>query len=181
MGIRKQILEIMEETAESFVKELKAGFSKQGHGKGDAIEQLTFESGGNEYSDINMPEHYEIVNKGIKASRIPFGKSTGQKRSDFIEGLIKHFRKHGVIAKELIGRAIATAKVMRGYRNKKGVFIPGEGMSTLASRRFSETGKRQQFIEGTTSATKEFDRMQTKVLDAVEAEANHILDLLVIN
>lgn len=163
MGIRKRILEIMEATGENLVKETKTGFSKQGHGKGDEIEQLTFESGSDIVTHINMPAHYEIVNRGIKRNRIPFGKKTGQKTSKYINALIDFFKSKGKSEKNSKSFAFATAKKQKE-----------EGMSTIASKRFSETGQRQKFIESTTDATKEFDKIETKVLDACEIE-HHLM------
>jgi len=164
MGIRKKILELSERTGETIVTKLQDSFGKQGHGKGKDIEQLTFESGGNVNTDINMPDHYLIVDKGVKAGRIPFGKKTGQKVSRYIQGLVDFFKKHGKSDKKALSFAIATAKVQSKT-----------GMSTPASRRFSETGKRQQFIENT-DIKKEIEATETLALDILESEANLILD-----
>jgi hypothetical protein len=167
MGIRKSILEIMETTGENLVKEIQSSFQKQGHGKGDSVEQLTYESGGNVNTDINMPDYYEIVNRGVKPNKIPYGKKTGQKRSKYIEGLIKFFKSKGFDEKGAKSFAFNTAKKQKQ-----------EGLSTIASKRFSETGQRQKFLESATDASKEFEKVDIKVLDVMENEMNLVLDEL---
>lgn len=175
MGIKQKIFEIIESTGEKIASEIKDSLKKQGHsntGKGlESIEALTYSSTGEIISDINMNDYLEIVNKGVKKSKIPFGgRKTGATSSRYIQGLKEYFQTKGFSDKNALRFAFATA-----HKHKM------EGMPTNASRRFSESGERLKFIEGATTASKEFQNTETKVLDAVEQEANHILGLLVIN
>jgi len=174
MGLTKQIAQIMEATGEKVVTELKSSFKKQGHkntGKGlDSIEQVTYESQGAINTDINMADYLEIVNRGVKKSKIPFGgRKTGQVESKYIQGLVQYFFEKGYSYKKALSFAFATAKV-----HKK------EGMSTIKSSRFSETGKRQKFIEET-DIKKDIEQTEINVLNEVEREANLILDILITN
>ena len=97
---------------------------------------------------------YGIYNEtGVAASKIPFSGVGGGGKSAYIEALILYAQKR------LRVRTLAEAKSAAfaiAYTHKK------EGMSTRASVRFSQTGKRQGWITETfkenTSAIGEFLR-----------------------
>lgn len=87
---------------------------------------------------VNMLDYGFILNDGVHASRIPYNPNirTGAKISKYIQGLIFWVKsKLGLYGDNAIGVAFAVA-------NKHSKV----GLSTLNSRRFSKTGKRQGFI-----------------------------------
>lgn len=78
-----------------------------------------------------------VMEFGIPAGRIPYGGRTGRGgRSKYIQGLITYFESKGLQGREAIGAAFATANVHRR-----------EGLPTVASRRFSNTGERTGFVK----------------------------------
>jgi hypothetical protein len=84
-----------------------------------------------------VPEYMAINNKGVLATKIPYYPGSGNKTSKYISGLIEYVKKRmGKSDKEAKGIAFAIAS-----KHKK------EGMPTIGSKRFSQTGKRTGFIE----------------------------------
>jgi hypothetical protein len=98
-----------------------------------------------------------ILNKGVTADRIPFSPGSGAKTSKYIQGLVRYAKlRMGVDDKAALSIAFAIA-----YKHK------AEGMPTAASSRFSQTGKRTQFVE---DATKEIDEVVRELMtETVEA------------
>lgn len=90
------------------------------------------------------------VDEGVSAERIPYGGAsagkggTGAGTSKYITGLYNFWKLRGLNDKEALRAAFATAKTQKK-----------EGMSTVASGRFSQTGKRQQFIAAVTKVVNE--------------------------
>jgi hypothetical protein len=84
-----------------------------------------------------VPDYMAINNKGVLATKIPYYPGSGNKTSKYISGLIEYVKKRmGKSDKEAKGIAFAIAS-----KHKK------EGMPTIGSKRFSQTGKRTGFIE----------------------------------
>lgn len=114
-------------------------FSKQGHElTGEWGESLIYGVTGDEV--IGVARTYgAIVDTGVSPDRIPYnpGTRTGNKESKYISGLANFWklRKPGISDKEALSLAFATAAVQKR-----------EGMSTIASREFSQTQRRQQFV-----------------------------------
>ena len=77
-----------------------------------------------------------ILDAGTSPGRIPYREGSGAKTSKYIDGLFNFFKLRGLDDKEAKSAAFATAKVQKR-----------EGMSTVASHRFSKNGARQHFIE----------------------------------
>lgn len=86
---------------------------------------------------FEMEEYGAILNKGVKANKIPFGGNTGAKRSKYIQGL-KRFAQLRFFVDEKKALQIAFAIA---HAHKR------DGMPTRKSFRFSKTGKRTNFIE----------------------------------
>lgn len=112
-----------------------------------------------------------IVNAGTTPARIPYGGTgTGAKTSAYIQGLYGYFKAKGYDHKDALSFAFATAK-----KQKK------EGMSTVASKRFSSTGERQHFLEDVINAIgKQLDSMILEGLDKIiNIEANEAATLTI--
>lgn len=83
-----------------------------------------------------MLDYGGIVDSGVKPSRIPFSLGSGVKTSKYITALTSYFIMRGLSEKEAKSAAFATAR-----KQKK------EGMPTIASARFSQSGKRKKFVD----------------------------------
>jgi hypothetical protein len=102
-----------------------------------------------------VPEYMAINNSGVTAPRIPYYPGSGNKTSKYISGLIDYVKKRmGKSDKEAKGIAFAIAS-----KHKK------EGMPTIGSKRFSQTGKRTGFIE--------------EALDKKEAEMADLINIAI--
>lgn len=88
--------------------------------------------------DIFMRKYGIFVDRGVKASRIPYKRGSGKTESKYIDGLIDFVRKRGLATgdKEVKNIAFAIAN-----KHKK------EGMPTRASREHSKTGRRLNMIQ----------------------------------
>jgi hypothetical protein len=103
-------------------------------------------------------------NTGVTAARIPYSPGSGAKTSKYIEGLIRYAKQRmGASDKEAKGIAFAIAS-----RHKK------EGMPTVASAKFSSTGKRTGFIEAALDSKQaEFEQI---INDAIEEAITVTID-----
>lgn len=116
--------------------------------------------------DITMLDYHTYLEHGVRASRIPFGgKKTGRGKSKYIEGLIAYFKSKGRSLKQAKAAAFATA-----HKHKE------EGMPTRGSKRFSNNGRRLNFITESTKASKEIDLTAELILDSLNLEGIKILD-----
>ncbi len=82
-----------------------------------------------------------FIDKGVSPNRIPFGgRRTGRRRSLYIQGLQRFAQKRFLVnKKEALRIAFAIAR-----KHKR------EGLPTLASFKFSQTGERKNWIERST-------------------------------
>lgn len=85
---------------------------------------------------IKANKYAIYLDKGVRASRIPYRRGSGKKKSDYIKGLIAYFEKKGVADPK--GAAFATARKQKE-----------EGMPTRNSYKYSRNGKRKNFIGDT--------------------------------
>ena len=140
MLYRKQLLT----NIESFlIEKIKEQLAKQGHKATGSLERSleakTIEVGKNVEILIFGNTYAGVLENGIKSSRIPYSPSqrSGAKTSQYIQALQKYMAfRTGKSLKESLGLAFAVAR-----KHAK------EGMSTMASKRFSSTGKRNNVIE----------------------------------
>lgn len=96
------------------------------------------------FYDTTERGYGKIINDGVTADRIPFYPGSGNKTSKYIQGLVNYAKlRMGASDKDAVSIAFAIA-----YKHKK------EGMPTEASKRFSSTGKRVNFVG---DATQEVD------------------------
>lgn len=138
------------------MNELKAEHRAQGHTMTGALEEsmraeVTALTDG-VMGIIYVNDYYKFLDKGVSAARIPFNPGSGQKRSKYIDGLIRFFRlKLNLGEDQAKGAAFATA-----YKHKQ------EGMPTRGSYAFSNNGRRLDFFTGT------INRNQKQIQDGVE-------------
>jgi hypothetical protein len=144
--------------AKAIITAIADEWIKQGHDMdGTAISKLfhTVEVQGAEtifrVYDGTKRGYMGILDKGVSADRIPY--TPGQRRADrsaYIQGLIRFFKhpeRGGLSDEEAVSRAFATAA-----KHKK------EGMPTRASSRFSQTGRRVDFVaDGTKDIMKQVE------------------------
>jgi len=123
---------------------LKEEITAQGHKlTGKLLQSIEYKierTGGDFQIAYEMEFYGLILDKGVKASRIPFGGTgTGAKTSKYIQGLTRYARlRFNVGAKEALKIAFAIA-----HKQKK------QGMPTKGSYLFSKTGKRTDFVGDT--------------------------------
>lgn len=85
------------------------------------------------------------VNRGTPAEKVPYQRGSGAGKSKYIQGLIRYVENRmGLQDKEAVSVAFAIAN-----KHKK------EGMPTDASRQYSQTGQRTNFLD---SAFEELER-----------------------
>lgn len=101
------------------------------------------------------------TNTGVTAERIPYSPGSGAKSSKYIDGLINYVKlRMGKSDKEAKGIAFAIAS-----RHKK------EGMPTVASAKFSSTGKRTGFIDEALSGK---EQQFAEMIELAVAEAFNV-------
>lgn len=137
--------------------EIKKVLKERGHSNTGALEtSIQNKVNGIEVTG-SMFDYGFIVNDGTKASRIPFRSGSGAKSSKYIDGLIAYFISKGFTEKEATGYAFGTAKKQKE-----------EGMSTVASSKYSRTGKRQRFVEDSfDNKGNEIDKIMNEGMDVI--------------
>lgn len=145
--------QILLEAATVINDEIRTSFDRQGHSlTGEWEKSIYAEASGDEV--VGLAKTYGlIVDYGTTAARIPYdGNSGNGGTSKYIQGLFNYvkLRHPGFTDKEALSVAFAIAKTQKK-----------EGMSTFASRDYSETKQRQKFIEEAIVNT------ETKVTDMV--------------
>lgn len=138
------INEYLSNLAEALIKTMRNVLELQGHRlTGRLSDSLTYEIQAaleaNEWVIEFLGENYgRVVNTGVKASNIPFSskRKTGARTSQYIQGLKAFAKKRFFLSdKAALGVAFAIAK-----KHEK------EGMPSRGSFKFSQTGKRTDFI-----------------------------------
>ena len=112
-------------------------FSEQGHHLTGGWENyLQLKQSGNVLTCTGAP-YTKYLDRGVTADRIPFNPGSGAKASKYISALAQYAKIRNIADndKEAISIAFAIAR-----KHKQ------EGMPTRASRRFSSTGKRTEFL-----------------------------------
>jgi hypothetical protein len=135
--------------AQHIIEVIADEWIKQGHDMdGTAISKLfhTVEYGAETIIKIwdgTSRGYMGILDKGVKADRIPYSLPSGRGgTSKYIQALIRFFKhpeRGGLSDEEAVRRAFATAA-----KHKK------EGMPTRDSRKYSSTGKRTDFVSDAT-------------------------------
>lgn len=122
-----------------------------------SVKGLTIEFYWNNYANI--------VDRGVSANKIPYERGSKKRSSKYIDGLTDYVKKRLRVTDSDRARSIAFAIA---NKQKK------EGMSTIKSRRFSKTNKRQGFIEDTVKASQ--DKLNEIINKYVEYEINTLIN-----
>ena len=167
----KVITESLKDLANFMIEDLKKELQEQGHimtgALRDSIEltQLRISQGSQE-AFVSLQNYYEVLDKGIPASRIPFNPGSGRKRSLYIEGLIKFWTiKRGLSNEEATRAAFATA-----HKHKK------EGMPTQSSWKSSTNGRRLEFFTRTLNSNIHSESFENSLQDQLELLSDQIID-----
>lgn len=136
----KQLKQLGNQIAQVITKAVKLELQLQGHRLTGALENSIEDRVRATLTgvriEIEAERYARFVNRGVPASRIPFG-GRRARRSKYIEGLKRFARlRFGVTQAEALRIAFAIAR-----KHKK------EGMPTKNSRRFSKTGKRIEAVD----------------------------------
>lgn len=151
--------------------EIQNKLEAQGHGKRETsrlindieteVETLAFAS----IAGLYMQDYYIFLERGVRASNIPFQRGSGRRTSKYIEGLKRFWRRKGLGPKESERAAFATAN-----KHKK------EGMPTRASFGFSKDGTRLSFLSSTIESFEE--RMIEVITNGVSKDVEIIFNML---
>jgi len=115
--------------------------------------------------DFLVDEYGVYLNSGVKASRIPYSRSSGKsgRKSAYIQGLIRYVeRRMGLRGREGIGVAFAIARAHRR-----------EGMPTSASYRFSKNTRRTGWADAV--AANEAGAISEMVAEFVDRQISILL------
>ena len=175
MNLTDKIKSLFQKQGNTISEEIKSELKDQGHlhtGKlFNSIKSTATTEGKEVALNVSMLDYFEFVNRGVRASRIPFGgKRTGKKRSKYIKALINYFKQKGKSIQEAKAAAFATA---RKHSDPKG---PGMPTKNSYSKEFSSNGKRLRFIEESTEVSKSIEELDTQIQDQIENEYNRIFD-----
>jgi hypothetical protein len=137
---------------------LRKESSAQGHyltgAMEDSFEGVSSKEGQADVLNGFAVAYTQYVNEGVPA------KSASFKQAPF---LIRYFQQRGLPEKEATAAAFATIKVWMK-----------EGMSTQASKRFSQTGSRQHFVENAITGNEDkIDEYMLNSFDFAIDEAYH--------
>jgi hypothetical protein len=168
--LANKIADILRTTGDILKVDIQEELRDQGHvntGKLFNSVKASVNNGTDIELNITMNDYHTYVEHGVRANRIPFGgkRKGGKRTSRYIQGLINFFKSKGKTLKDAKAAAFATANVHKR-----------EGMPTQASRRFSNNGRRLEFINESTKASRQITTTEELILDAVEIEASGILD-----
>lgn len=158
---------ILFKAAQFLEEHIIRGWEAQGHNMTGAWEDsITSTSVAPNHIEGLAKSYGAIVNAGVTPGRIPYGgQPTGATTSKYIQGLVGYFMAKGANEKQALSYAFATAKKQKQ-----------QGMSTEASRLYSSTGERQNFLQGVIDAIGL--QLDTMVLDGMDelitAEVNEL-------
>lgn len=148
-------IRVLEECMDIVIEQTRVELRQQGHvNTGELINSIkrkTRVEGNRIIVQMWLAEHFEVVNDGVRSSRIPYSGPSGRGgTSRYIEGLTRYFIQRGKNSVEAKRAAFATAN-----RHKM------EGMPTRGSYRFSSNGRRRGFLDQSVKDTR--SEVQSKV------------------
>lgn len=153
------------------IAELRKTLQVQGHNLtgnlASSIEAYTLDTLNGYFIRFYWEDYGVPLDTGVPGDRIPY--TPGEKRKDtskYIEGLVKYVQQRMNISgdKDALSAAFAIAR-----KHKK------EGMSTINSREFSDTKKRNNWVNNTLEAID--DKLTQMINDAL----GEILDNMIFN
>lgn len=172
MEENQTILETLHKVGAFLVEQLREELRLQGHeATGNLMSSL-------EYKIIKDVDGFELniymngyglfVEQGVDAKKIPYRRGSGAESSKYINALIQWIQQKGLESGDSKIKSFAFAIAEKHKR---------EGMSTLSSRRFSKTGKRDEFIEDVLNQNS-FE-VGEEIRDAFEKDIDIFLDNLI--
>lgn len=155
---RIELEELLEFLADEVGKEL----TRQGHKlTGKLIRSLAPKlDAGNKLSGAVLWERYgEAINRGVSRTRIPYAPGSGARHSKYIEALERYVKLRGLTPKP--GQTHRNIAFAIAQKHKQ------TGLPTVASRKYSQTGRRTGAVEEALERSKA--DIQTGVEDVVLA------------
>ena len=152
------------------IAELKKTLDEQGHKLSGTLQDSIMAHNVTVLNGFYLNFYYEDygvpLDTGVPSNKIPFSPGSGAKQSKYIDGLIKYVKARMNISgdKEAKGIAFAIA-----YKQKR------EGMSTESSKRFSSTGKRNNWVNNT------LERIDDKLTQLINDTLFAIIDDMMYN
>jgi hypothetical protein len=152
------------------IDELRKTLAVQGHnltGKlANSIEAYTLDVLNGYLIRFYWEDYGVPLDTGVPAANIKFSPGSGAKSSKYIDGLVKYVKQRMNVSgdKEALGIAFAIA-----YKQKK------EGMSTIESKRFSSSGKRNNWVNNT------LEEIDSKLTVMINDALAVILDDMIFN
>lgn len=161
------------ELTEFMINDLKKELIDQGHvmtGRmRDSIELAQIKaSQGSIEALVELENYYDILDKGVRANRIPFYPGSGRKDSEYIKGLVRFWMiKKGLSEKEATRAAFATAK-----KHKL------EGMPTQSSwnSKITSNGRRLEFFTRTLDDSDNYGKFEGNIQNQLENVSTKILN-----
>lgn len=157
--------------ADFMITDLKRELIDQGHiltGKlRDSIELMNVNvSNGSIEAFVGLENYYGILDKGVRANKIPYNPGSGKKSSKYIDALINFWMiKKGLGKEEATRAAFALAR-----KHKK------EGMPTQSSWAHSSNGRRLEFLSRTIEDSDHYDQFESSLQDELEHVSDNIID-----
>jgi len=161
----------LKEIAEAINEKLEKYWLLQGHAMQPSkfIDSLDYEIDKDRLTITGLTdaEYSKFVRSGVSAEKIPFTPGSGKRKSLYIEGLTNYvIRRMGLPPEEALSVAFAIA-----YTHKK------EGMPTINSRDYSQTGKRTNFIDHAFEEVEKEKLIENILDEAVEEMFDRSLEI----
>ena len=150
------------------IAELRKTLIVQGHNLtgnlASSIEAYTLDTLNGYFIRFYWEDYGLPLDTGVPATRIPYTPGSGKKSSDYIDGLVKYVKQRMNITGDKEAKSVAFAIA---YKQKQ------EGMSTDGSKRFSSSGKRNNWVNNTLEAID--DKLTLLINDALYEIMNDMI------
>lgn len=150
------------------IAELRKTLIVQGHNLtgnlASSIEAYTLDTLNGYFIRFYWEDYGVPLDTGVPAEKIPFSPGSGKRSSNYIDGLIKYVKQRMNITGDKEAKSIAFAIA---YKQKQ------EGMSTVSSKRFSSSGKRNNWVNNTLEAID--DKLTLLINDALYEIMNDMI------
>jgi len=152
------------------IAELRKTLIVQGHNLtgnlASSIEAYTLDTLNGYFIRFYWEDYGLPLDTGVPAEKIPFSPGSGKRSSKYIDGLIKYVQQRMNITGDKEAKSVAFAIA---YKQKQ------EGMSTDGSKRFSSSGKRNNWVNNT------LDAIDDKLTQMINDALGEILDNMIFN
>lgn len=150
------------------IAELRKTLQVQGHNLtgnlASSIEAYTLDTLNGYFIRFYWEDYGVPLDTGVPAEKIPFSPGSGKRSSKYIDGLIKYVQQRMNITGDKEAKSVAFAIA---YKQKQ------EGMSTDGSKRFSSSGKRNNWVNNTLEAID--DKLTLLINDALYEIMNDMI------